>query len=381
MKTITLQQFFYGRDELRDYCLLASSVDDAELRSCVEEMCETYQSPLAGGLPAPVLMTRVVGRYILFSCVRNGLRDSVGRGTIFFHVFTAEVETVSGTDVDAFRLFADGQFAERLPNTNEHISPVTIVVKHWEGPSGVNLKLPAAIEAEPSDVELFRRILGDLSNCISWVTFASRDMPGFELIGIQPGVRMSLHRYRYDAEFNIIGQPLLTAGEPTTDDKCNSSRITTGGNLSKRATVSSYAERGSSRHLWFSLILNLILAVAFVCYIATSGSQVKNEDVVNQQNAQEGVSDGQKDMSRRLIDKFDEMYPGGRLSLEELKALTDESGPLYQFTDEGWKSLSKKRQEAYAATRPVILKVLNYVDFMNKSVLRYLSEADKTNKE
>ena len=120
------QQFFYGRDSLRDYGMLSSSTEDTEMTNAACETCEAYQSPLAGGLPAPVLMTRVAGRFVFFDCIRNGLRDPAGRGTIFHHVLVAEAEALKETNIDAFEFFASGRFAERLPEPGARLPPVIV---------------------------------------------------------------------------------------------------------------------------------------------------------------------------------------------------------------------------------------------------------------
>ena len=124
-------------------------------------------------------------------------------------MLAAEAVALQGTGVDAFELFATGRFAERLPEKGGRIQPLTVGVKTTRGVPGMDIQFPAAVETDTSDIELFRSVLGDRSNSMSWATFASRDMPEFELVGVQSGTRISARRWRYDNKLNILSRPKL----------------------------------------------------------------------------------------------------------------------------------------------------------------------------
>ena len=383
MKTIVLQQFFYGRDVIRDYGMLASSVDDAEMMNRVKETCEAYRSPLAGGLPAPVLMTRVAGRYVFFDCIRNGQKDPAGRGTIFHHVLAAEAVALQGTGVDAVELFATGRFAERLPEKGGRIQPLTVGVKTTRGVPGMGIKFPAAVETDTSDIELFRSLLGDRSNSMSWVTFASRDMPGFELIGVQAGTRTSARRWRYDSKLNVLVHPTLDSETPRprvpTDARVPSEPDCASEPMQQPNTA---REKAGSGLLRISILANIVLAVALVLSLGHKGSgHTQKEPQTSSNNPEKGPVASHKvtieELHDQLSQKFDERYPGGRVTAEEWYLLTKKPGPLYVYTDEGWKVLpdiQRKRLEPY---RPITLKLFNYIDFMNQSVLGSFQRTNK----
>ena len=384
MKTIVLQQFFYGRDVLRDYGMLASSVDDVELVNGVRDTCEAYQSPLAGGLPAPVLMTRVTGRYVLFDCIRNGPKDPAGRGTIFHHVLAAGADALQETGIDAFELFSTGHFSERLPEKVGRIQPLAVGVKTSKGTPGMDIKFPAAVETDASDIELFRSILGDRSNSMSWATFASRDMPGFELVGVRASTRTSARRWRYDSKLNVLVHPTLDSDPPCP-------RAPAGVRVPSEPDCASEpmqhpkvtCEKAGSSLLRISIVANIILAVALILNLShTRSERAQNEHQPSSNNLQEDSSASRQITIEELRDqfaqKFDECYPDGRLSHEEVQSLTKESGLFFDYTEEGWSRKSGAIwQNAHAAERPIVLKVLKYVEFMNNDVLRTNSENKK----
>ena len=386
MKSIMLQQFFYGRDLLRDYCMLASSIDDIEMMNGARETCEAYQSPLAGGLPAPVLMTHVVGRFVLFACVRNGLRDPAGRGTIFYHLLVTETDSLKGTGVDAFGLFASGRFAERLPEPGVSLLPVAVEVTPPCDTSEICVELPAAIETETSDVELFRRILGNQANRVSWVTYASRDMPGFDLIGVQPGAHVSVSRWRYDNALNVIARPASDISTPRPAGSLPARPATTGSTSSPMQQRLSPNEKTSSGLLRLSVILNFILSAALVFVFARKGKSPCEGPAAPPSAPKPLVKEDRPEISidelrKQFAQKFDEKYSDGRLTEYELRALTEESGTFYQFTDKGWRELHEKQQKLLAPTRSTVRKMFGYVEFMNKFVLDNYSETDKAKKE
>ncbi len=383
MKTIVLQQFFYGRDVIRDYGMLASSVDDVELVNDVRETCEAYQSPLAGGLPAPVLMTRVTERYVLFDCIRNGQKDPAGRGTIFHHVLAAAADVLQGTGIDAFELFATGRFAERLPEKGGRIQPLTVGVKTPRGAPGTDIKFPAAVETDTSDIELLRSILGDRSNSVSWVTFASRDMPGFELIGVQAGTRTSARRWRYDSKLNVLVHPTLDSETPRprvpTDARVPSEPDCASEPMQQPKTA---REKAGSGLLRISILANIVLAVALVLSLGhTRSEREQKEHRPSSNDLEKGPSAPRQitidELHDQLAQKFDERYPDGRLTAEEWRLLTKESGPLYDYTDDGWKALLDSQRKQREANRPIMIKVFNYIDFMNQSILNDLSKTNK----
>lgn len=383
MKTIVLQQFFYGRDVIRDYGMLASSVDDVELVNDVRETCEAYQSPLAGGLPAPVLMTRVAGRYVFFDCIRNGQKDPAGRGTIFHHVLAAEVVALQGTGIDAFGLFEIGQFAERLPEKGGRIQPLTVGVKMPRGAPGMDVKFPAAVETDTSDIELFRSILGDRSNSVSWVTFASRDMPDFELVGVQDGTRTSARRWRYDSKLNVLVHPTLDSETPRpcvpTEARVPSE---TDCALEPMLQPKTAREKAGSGLLRISIVANIVLAAVLVLNLGHKSSEsAQDEPQPSSNNPEKGpVASHQvtiEELYDQLAQKFDERYPDGRLTAEEWRLLTEEQGPLYRFPAKVWDKSPKQLQVEFERYRPSVLKLFNYIDFMNKVIL---DNSQKTNK-
>ena len=379
MKTIVLQQFFYGRDVLRDYGMLASSIDDVEITNGARETCETYQSPLAGGLPAPVLMTRVAGRFVFFDCIRNGQIDPAGRGTIFHHVLAAEADALQGTGIDAFELLATGQFAERLPEKGERIQPLTVGVKMPRGASGMDIKFPAAVETEASDIELFKRILGDRSNCVSWTTFASRDMPEFELVGVQSGTRISARRWRYDNKLNVLAHPTLGSDHAPTDARVPSEPDCVSAPMPQHKAA---REKAGSGLLRISIVANIVLAVALVLSLGHTRSEREQKEQRPSSNNLEKrpVASHQvtiEELHDQLAQKFDERYPDGRLTAEEWRLLTKESGPLYDYTDEGWKALLDSQRMKRKPNRPIMIKVFNYINFMDQSVLGTFPRTNK----
>lgn len=200
---ISLDQLFYGRGE-RGYAILGASPGAEPFAARVESLCGGVGTPAADYGGEPFLLSVPDGDRVLLVCGRRGAPDSMERGTLFFHALVAEKTVLAAAKADAFSLFDQGAFADKMP-TGE-IKALHIDAKPGRNgstsrPAGgriVDASQPCVFRSDCPAADLVRAALGGRANDYAWVTFAFQALPRFDVQVLPPRVTAPAGCSEYD---------------------------------------------------------------------------------------------------------------------------------------------------------------------------------------
>ena len=180
------ENIFYGcgRD---GYAVLGSSTGDEQMDAEAAALCQSlgtqgYASPEDD---RPFLFQRVIGDRVFMGCGRTGEKDSLGRGTLFFHILVARLPDVTAAGVSAFDAYRNALFMDRLPSGK--IGPMETELHSSPSPQGVEeakIELPAVISCRRADNLRVAEMMGPRAVATNWTTFGWRVPEGFETFGI-----------------------------------------------------------------------------------------------------------------------------------------------------------------------------------------------------
>ena len=199
---IELAQVFYGRGE-RGYGVLGASPEGQRFAARVEALCGSVGTPDGGYGGEPFLLSVPEGDRVVMVCGRRGAPDSIGRGTLFFHALVARGADLAAAGADAFSLFAQGAFAERLPEGG--LENVRLDAQaDGKRPQDSVAAFPAAIRSEHPAPDAVCALTGDRVNTLRWVTYAFQLMPGFDLQVLPSRTSLPRETNEYDAEGRLV---------------------------------------------------------------------------------------------------------------------------------------------------------------------------------
>lgn len=200
---IEFEQLFYGRGD-HGYGVLEASPGGQRFTARVEALCGGVGTPDGGYGGAPFLLSVPEGEWVVMVCGRRGASDSMGRGTLFFHALVAKEADLKAAGVDGFSLFAQGAFAERVPD--DGTGSVRIDVQR-DGESAVDCDataFPVAIRSGRPEPEAVRSLAGGQVNALRWATYTFQQMPGFDLQVLPLRTALPPGTNEYDAEGRLV---------------------------------------------------------------------------------------------------------------------------------------------------------------------------------
>ena len=123
-------------------------------------------------------------------CGRCGAPDSMGRATLFFHALVAAKSTMSDAKADAFSLFSQGVFADKMTKGEIDALTVEVQLAAHKPQLGqfVDATIPFVIRSDRPMPDLVRATVGDKSLDESWTTFAFQAMANVDVQVLPPRV-------------------------------------------------------------------------------------------------------------------------------------------------------------------------------------------------
>lgn len=279
--TMFFEQIFYGRGE-RGYGVLGASPGGHSFASRIESLCGAVGTPGGDYGGEPFLMSVPEGNRVLMLCGRRGVLDSMGRPTLFFHGLVVEKSAMVHARADAFSLFSQGVFADKMPSGN--IVPLRVDVKPSE-PVGLRrdeaarATLPCVIRsAKPLD-DLVRGIVGGRALALSWATFAFQPMRGFDVQVLSPRVSCPQGVNEYDATGTLLCSAVV-ASSPQEDgvsrNDCGKRPRPSCGPV---ANATNTAPKKKANALFGLLVLaNIALVVVWFALLAVRGPTPPNNE-------------------------------------------------------------------------------------------------------
>lgn len=266
---LSLEQVFYGRGS-HGYGILGASPGARPFVPRVETLCGAVGTPGGDYGGEPFLLSVPEGDHIIMICGRRGAPDSMGRGTLFFHALVAEKKALAVAKADAFSLFEQGAFADKMPSG--FIDPLSFEVKSGRDgftsrPSGgriVDASLPCFVRVPRPAPDAVRAFVGNRANDLAWATFAFQSLDGFDVQVLPPRRSAPRTANEYDASGNLlraVAQAGTNLPNRTTPDEDPSGRDSSASRPSGERVIDASPPPGKSPMLKFSLAANAVLAV------------------------------------------------------------------------------------------------------------------------
>lgn len=266
-----LGQVFYGRGE-RGYGVLGASPAGTGVAARVAALCGEVGTPDGGYAGEPFLLSTPDGENVLMACGRRGRPDSMGRGTLFFHVLVARASDLEAAGADAFSLFAQGAFVERMPGGE--VANVLLDVRSANAHTGSGgVLLPAVIRSEKPAPETVRVLAGRRVNSLRWTACAFQPMPGFDIQVLPPRTAVPRGANEYDPEGRLVRA--AAGGGADMRNAGNSRLVQPGGGrdgVLEPAENERSGGKGGGSMLKLSLFANVVLAVICIFLWAPWGT-------------------------------------------------------------------------------------------------------------
>ena len=375
---IAFEQIFYGRGE-RGYGILGASPGVRSLASRVESLCGAVGTPRGDYGGEPFLLSVPDGDRVVMACGRRGVADAMGRSTLFFHVLVASKAEMANAKTDAFSLFFQGVFADRVPTGG--IGVLSVDVKADCAATRLprmGASLPCVFRSEKPLQDAVCAAVGERANELSWATFSFQALSGFDVQVLPPRVQGLFAANEYDASGKLVYRAAAANVTRATEERWD------GGREYKPKPHARYSDvanvpppEKSNAMLKFSIVANLVLVamcgVLFVSRKPTSDLPASHAEQIVVTNIVETVvekpvvtqlSDEQKaTIERAAVERFiSELrarFPRG----EEIRDFDERVVELPKYEDI-CNDLKFERQKAF------LDKVKVYVDFVNKNLLK-----------
>jgi len=206
---LSLEQVFFGRGS-RGYAVLGASSGARSAVARVEAICGSVGTPDGDWGGDPFLLSVPEHECVLMVCVRRGEPDRMGRSTLFFHALVAERETLAAAKTDAFALFEQGAFADKMPS--EPINALSFEVKSGrDGSTGrptegriVEASLPCVFRSDRPAAELVRSVVADRALNLAWATYSFVSLSGFDVQVLSPRISAPSGCNEYDSSSKLL---------------------------------------------------------------------------------------------------------------------------------------------------------------------------------
>lgn len=180
-----LEQVFYGRD-IGGYDIQGSSIPSGRLTGLAVSLCQSVGTPGFSSSTddaSPFLIQWCVDDFVLMACGQAGEPDSMGRGTLLFHVFFASLSDVKSSNVTAATLYEDGLFSGDCRKGD--LQPVEYNPNAVTVPdSPCKLELPAVVLCKWADNMKLLALMGSSIVGTSWTTISWNQMKSFTAYGL-----------------------------------------------------------------------------------------------------------------------------------------------------------------------------------------------------
>lgn len=381
---ISFEQLFYGRGE-RGYGIIGVSPGGRAFAPRVESLCGAVGTPGSYYGGEPFLISAPDGEHVIMLCGRRGAPDSMGRSTLFFQALVASKAEMAKAKADAFSLFLQGAFADKMPTGDIGELSIDVKTARVSAPlSRLDVSLPCVFRSEKPLQDSVRAALGGRANDLSWATFTFQPLLGFDVQVLPHRVQGLQVANEYDASGKLI-RSAAPVNAPRVEEKLGCGRDR--GTLSHYSNVSNESlPEKSNAMLKFSIVANLVLvavcAVLLVSRKSMSGSPASQTGQIVVTNFVERVvekpveaplSDAQKaeiedaaiaQFRSELNDKFPSKSKAAFLDYHEtaISTFSKYYGPDYDCENEANKAEFKKQHE-------FLDKLRIGIDFVNKNLL------------
>ena len=374
---ISFEQLFYGRGE-RGYGMLGVSPGGRAFATRVESLCGAVGTPGSDYGGEPFLISVPDGEYVIMLCGRRGAPDSMGRSTLFFQALVANKAEMARVKADAFSLFSQGAFADKMPTGDIGALSIDIKADRVSAPiSRLDVSLPCVFRSEKPLKDLVCAAVGGRTNDLSWATFAFQPLPGFDVEVLPHRVQGLQVANEYDASGKLL-RSAAAVNAPRAEEKLDRGRGL--GTTSHYPNVSGEPSPGKSNAmLKVSIVVNLVLVAVCVVLLVSRrtadvplGPQVDPVVVTNtvekvvDKRVEASISNEQKAAIRREeLNRLKREFPGRN-------KISDFETELVMFPKIDLRADRAVVDEKFADAekiQDIVDRLRTYVDFVNTEIL------------
>ena len=198
------QQVFYGRGP-GGYGILWTDAPEPVYKS-VERICQSFGNPGCEEADddLPTLFQTFFDDRVLMGCGRKGPLDSLGRGTLFYHVIVASAQELRERGISAIDLYRAGLFQSRAPrDSGVSLDLPFETIEAVSRSESKGIKFPAVVSVSRSENLKLIELLG--AECVTarWATLSWERLEGFDVYGLDKSRDLTLvpsSRNIYDVE-------------------------------------------------------------------------------------------------------------------------------------------------------------------------------------
>ena len=378
---LNAEQVFYGRGN-RGYDILGASSGGQPFASRVESLCGSVGTPGGDYGGEPFLLSVPDGDSVVMICGQRGAPDGMGRSTLFFHALVAPRADLAAADADAFSLFEQGAFADKVPQGD--VGALCVDARARSTAAGSPMALPAVCRSRTPSLDLVRGALGGRALDCKWATFAFQALPDFDLQVLPPRVQGIRTANEYDESGSLVRSAAAASVPQRRDDD-------TGGRTSPprfspapsspvpRAPVAEKSNGVLKLSIAVNIGLVVLCALLLVSRKSSTGSTstrteqivVTNivEKVVEKQVALQPSDEQKSTMEKAALERLREKFPGESRAafLEFGKTASDLLGKYYGPAYDGE---TEENRAAFKDAHEFLDKLRRGIDFVNENLLK-----------
>lgn len=359
-KIISLEQAFFGSDR-EGYHVLG--ISEPSFSRTVEKICSAIGTPDGFSEVSPFLISWPDGANLFMICCRLGNLDPSGRRTLFFHALWAERRECEANGINASVLLRGNVF---VGAPAKECQPLSLDCGELSKSSGTKPVFPwrgapLTILSHAPCNDLLEAQVGQRSTSIPWASFSFSELPEFRIYALSKFVLPPSDRDCCDISGKIISR---AQGEGRTVE------------MSEKPFPASGNRKPAGKLLPAVLIISLILNV-FLCYrlicrqpretgrtaappAQVSGGREKKAPVRTASRSGLSEEEVRKKVLSQLAAEFPDYARIGDLR-QEIK------GTLLEDASNG----------ALPKESVVFKKMIQYVDFVNNTILNIPSKEDR----
>ena len=371
---VIFERLFYGRSAM-GYGILGASSGAAGFAPRVEALCGAVGTPGGDYDGQPFLLSVPAGDGVIMACGRSGAPDSMGRTTLFFDVLIAAKADLSAAKADAFSLFAQGAFLDKMPGcevVSSRIDVVSSPARRSSGVAAIDPSPPCVFRSDAPAPKLVAAAVGGRTLDLKWATYAFQTLPGFDVQVIPPRVRGPLTANEYDASGRLVRR--VVAANAASDEDGAAGVMAPTSPSRRPADAGAPPPGRSNAMLKFSIVANIVLVAACAALLATlrTGPRTASPppgrvfvtnvvEKVVEKRVEAALSDGHRTaVEREVVRRFKTSFPAEK----RIANFEAEVKDLPKFNDIMFGS-----DPRFLRCRPLLDKLGFYVDFVNKNIL------------
>ena len=252
---IKLDQFFYGRDSVKGYRLLASS--NSAHNQVVERLCAAVGTPDGMSKMEPFYINHIENGYRYMISVCAGTSDDNGRETLFFHAYAGQHQELIQAGFGIGNLIQENAFSNSYKNGP--VLPASFEETTSSLPWGTTPivwdKQNLAIQSSKPELPIITGLLKNEIDNVSWASFSFRPLDFCRIYIVSEYVMMPQDRKCVSTE----GKTLNSQRKKEISNPSNANNI-------------SVSPKSMSFRIPFliSVIVNVVLAC--FCFLGAPGT-------------------------------------------------------------------------------------------------------------